>query len=231
MPLLYRNTTIITISESSKNDIIKMGWATNSKIQVVHPGINIEEYKLSNKTPHPTFLYLGRLKLYKNVDTAIAAFARILGRNPKARLVIAGDGESKDYFINFAAKLNLNGTVTFTGRVTQGHKAELLSSAWVVLQPSAFEGWGITVLEANASGTPVIASRTTGLKESVLDGQTGLLVPIRDEEELARQMERLIDQNQYRKQLSDDAFEWSKKFSWDNSSQKFIDIINNKIIS
>ncbi|MBI4130389.1 glycosyltransferase [Candidatus Roizmanbacteria bacterium] len=225
MPRCYRRVPIITISESSRRDIVSLGWAKEENIEIVNPGIDVSNYKREEKTPHPCFVYLGRLKQYKNVHVAIGAFSRILERNPKARLVVAGDGESRDYLKNVAAKLNLNGTVQFTGRISEEKKVQLLSSAWVVLQPSSFEGWGITVLEANASGTPVIASNTKGLSDSVVNGRTGLLVPVGNEEEMARSMEYLIQQENYRRELSREAIEWSKKFSWEHASRKFMDII------
>jgi glycosyltransferase involved in cell wall biosynthesis len=85
----------------------------------------------------------------------------------------------------------------------------------VVVQPSEKEGWGLTVIEANACGTPVIATAVPGLQDSVRDGETGLLVPPRDEAALAAAMVRVLGDAALRERLARGAREWAARFSWD----------------
>ena len=87
------------------------------------------------------------------------------------------------------------------------------------------EGWGITVIEANAAGTPVIASDVNGLRDSVVHGQTGTLVPVKDVDAFAHAMIDFILDEKYRKTLSDNAYDWSKNFNWDKSSEQFLFIV------
>jgi len=103
-----------------------------------------------------------------------------------------------------------------------------LARSWVMVQPSSFEGWGITVIEANASHTPVIASNTAGLRDSVVDGQTGILVKTGSVKELTRVMIALSEMDGYRKRLSENAYAWSRNFSWNFSAYKFLNIILNE---
>ena len=226
MPLFYRGSKIVTVSESSKKDIIDMGWAKHDDITVVNPGVSVSSFKQLKKTLHPSFLYLGRLQHYKNIDIAIDAFAKIHQENNDARLTIAVFGESLKYLKNLSEKYGLQDAVDFAGYVSEKEKVMLLARSWAALQPSSFEGWGITVIEANASGTPVIASDTKGLTDSVIDGRTGILVPVRDVEKMAQAMRTVMMDKKYRKKLTINALKWSKNFSWKESAQKFLSIVS-----
>ncbi|OGG11400.1 hypothetical protein A2Z00_00515, partial [Candidatus Gottesmanbacteria bacterium RBG_13_45_10] len=225
MPKAYRNNTVITVSESSKKEILRHNLAREEHIRVVTPGVNIELFEKREKTEYPSVLYLGRLKAYKNIDVAIRAFANVYRAYPDAKLVIAGEGEHMSELKKTAGALNLNGSVRFTGRVTEKEKLALLATSWVAVQPSSFEGWSLAVLEANACGTPVIASDVYGLRDSVVNNQTGLLVPPRNDHALAESMELLIANHALRKKFSVEAHEWSRSFSWEKSAQDFIEYI------
>ena len=225
MPYLYKNSQIVTISESSRRDIVRQGWAIRDNIQIVNPGINAIAFKKAKRSANPTFTYVGRLKHYKNIDVAIKAQAIISKKYNEARLFIAGKGEEENYLKGLAKELGTNGSVVFKGFISEKSKAKLLSSSWAAIQPSSFEGWGITVIEANACGIPVIASKTNGLSDSVVDGVTGLLVPQGNPEVLAKAMEGIILDKKFRLELGRKAYEWSKNFSWDKSANQFLRII------
>src|SRR5207237_10913800 len=108
-----------------------------------------------------------------NIDVAIKAFAKVVRIQKKAKLAIVGEGESYLTLNKLVAELGIKKSVTFHGRVSEEEKVLLLAKSWAAIQPSQMEGWGLTVIEANAAGTPVIASRVNGLQDSVLDGQIG----------------------------------------------------------
>jgi len=229
MPKVYRNNRVITISKSSKDDILNLGLGKKNGVSIVHPGIESALFKKQEKTKNPLFTYVGRLKPYKNVDIAIEAFAEVAGLYPNAQFLVIGEGESLTSLEKLTRELNIENNVTFTGRVSEAQKARLLAKSWVVLQPSMIEGWGITVIEANAAGTPVIASDVNGLRDSVVHGQTGTLVPIKDVDAFAQAMIDLILDKKYREVISDNAYSWSKNFSWDDSSKQFFLIVANSL--
>lgn len=231
MPLLYRGQKIVTVSNSSRDDIIRLNIGKNKDISIINPGIETDKFSLSEKTPHPSFIYLGRIRPYKNIDTAIKAFSLVNKKYPKARLSIAGWGENINELKELTSKLKLENSVKFLERISEQEKIKLLGQSWVMLQPSSFEGWGITVIEANACGTPVIASNTIGLRDSVSNNQTGLLFPARDYQKMADLMEYLIDDKKLLKKLSEKAHQWSKKFEWDYQANTFIDILLNRVNS
>jgi glycosyltransferase involved in cell wall biosynthesis len=198
-------------------------------IKIAKPGIDPEAFTRLPKTAHPQFLYLGRLKPYKNIDVAIKAFVNIVKSYPTARLVIAGEGENAKQLKELTESLKLTESVSFLGKVTSSEKSRLLAISWIALQPSSFEGWGLTVIEANAAGTPVIAANVNGLKDSVIAGKTGLLVPRGNINELTKTMELLISSSGYRKKLSEAAFVYAQEFDWEITAGEFQDIIINEI--
>lgn len=220
MPFIYRNQALITVSESSKNELIKAGIAKPELVQIINPGIEQPQTGFK-KTKHPSLIYFGRLKTYKNIDIAIRAFAKVLKKIPDAKLYIAGEGDSMESLHKLVAEMKLQKSVIFFGKVSEEEKIKLLSESWVALQPSQVEGWGITVLEANACGTPVIASNVNGLRDSIVDGKTGILTPVRNINSLSKTMYKVLTRPKYREYLTANAREWSRKFSWDTCAIQF----------
>ncbi len=226
MPIIYREQKVITVSESSKKDILKLKFYKNANVEVVYPGISLENYYLADKTSYPSLLYVGRLKNYKNIDTALRAFAEVLTKFPNSVFTIAGFGDARDRLEALAKELNIISSVNFLGKVSEERKLDLLATSWLMIQPSMIEGWGITVIEANASGTTVIASDVKGLRDSVVDGKTGLLVKAEDSKMFAESIIKLIENKSFRDQLSKESIKWSQQFDWQMSANKFMNIIN-----
>lgn len=223
MPAVYKNIKMVTISKSSKEAMESLGFS--SLIDIIHPGVNLEKFIPRAKTSNPSIFYLGRLKPYKSVDKLITAFSQVARDIPSATLTIAGEGESRLELEEMTLKLGLSSVVKFLGRVSEKAKAELLASSWILAQPSKIEGWGITVIEANASGTPVIASDVPGLRDSVRNPHTGLLVTWDNQEKWVDAMVKIISDENFRKSLEQGAQLWSKNFSWGKSVDNFTQII------
>ena len=224
MPILYKNSQIVTVSNSSKEEITKLGFDSN-KISIINPGIDTLDLGKVVKSPNPVVSYLGRLKPYKNVDIGIKAFKDVLKVFPNAKMYIAGDGESKGALMSLAKTLGIEKSVYFTGKVTEQQKAEIFARSWVSFQLSQVEGWGITVIEANAYGTPVVASRVNGLKDSILDGKTGLLVPLKNVGATADAIVDILEDQKFRNALAKNAIKWSKEFNWDDGADVFGQIL------
>lgn len=228
MPLVYRSVRFITVSESSKREMEEFGIG-QSGITVIHPGINAAEFTriLTEKTIHPTVLYLGRLKAYKSVNVLIQAFKIVLEEHSDARLIIAGDGDDRENLKRLAASLHLtHDQVQFLGTVSHDEKIRLLQSSWMLVNPSFMEGWGIVIIEANACGTPVIASDVPGLRDSVKHADTGYLVSYGDVKAFADKIQVIIRDQELRDSLSIEARSWADNFNWRSSSMEFLSIIN-----
>ena len=231
MKYVYRSTKIVTVSESSKADIAGLGLSKIEDIEIVTPGINLRNFRKLKKYTFPTYSYLGRLMPYKNIDILIKAFKEVLQSVPDAKLIIAGRGQYEEHLNRLVHKLDIERFVEFKGYVSENEKREILGRSWFLVQPSSFEGWGMTVTESNAAGTPVIASNTAGLRDSVLDGQTGILVKTKSVKELARSMIALTEMDGFRERISRNAYDWSRKYSWNVSARLFINILNRESVS
>jgi len=229
MPLIYKNKAVATVSDSSRREIFKLGFTDAGSISIITNGISDNPSVLYPKTEYPSFLYLGRLKAYKNIDVAIQAFAEVLRIHQNAVLSIVGFGEAYPELVNLAKTLKIENSVRFLGKVSEKDKSRLLTTSWAMLQPSQVEGWGITVIEANAASTPVIASNVNGLKDSVLDGETGILVEAGNVRQFALSMKDLIEDEAMRATLSQNALRWSLGFDWDKSADAFYRLIGRTI--
>ncbi len=177
----YRDTPMAVVSESTRQELVDLGFPA-SNIVIVPNAVNDAIYKPAAypASGSPLIGHLGRLKKYKSVDHLLRAFQIVLQEVPEARLKIIGDGDYRPELENIAASLGVAGRVEFTGYLSQSEKVKQLHQMSVAVNCSAKEGWGLTVIEANASGVPVIASDVPGLRDSVVDEKTGLLYEVRE---------------------------------------------------
>lgn len=219
MPLTYRKSSVVAISNSTASEISNELGLTVTKI--IPCGVDVDSYLPVRKSIHPQILYLGRLKKYKSIEILFLAFEKISQEFPKAILIIAGDGDYRNFLEYQAGQLNLKDKVKFLGKVTERAKKKILATSWVMVNPSYMEGWGITCIEANACGTPVIASNVSGLKDAVSDGRSGFLFEYGNHMELYQKVRELFLDQKKRLTLNKSAREWSKKFSWDIQAEKF----------
>ena len=219
MPYVYKDTKFITVSNSSHQEMADLGLGL-AGTEVVYPGVDLSLLRPGQQSITPLVLYLGRLKAYKSVDVLIRSFEKVLLEVPNARLVIAGGGEDEFRLRAVSEKLGLGEQVEFLGKVSDVEKLALLQQAWVFVNPSMMEGWGITTIEANACGVPVVASDVPGLRESVRADKTGLLVAHGDVAELATAISTLLSQNKTRERMAKNALAWANEFDWDASASK-----------
>jgi len=216
---VYRGIPFEAISASTAADLAERG-IPRSAVEVIYPGIDTVGYTPADdaRSPTPVFAYLGRLKRYKGVQHVIAAFAALA--HPTARLEIAGAGDFQSSLERLAASLDLGERVRFLGRISEEEKLRMLRRAWALVFASPKEGWGITNLEAAACGTPVVASNSPGIRESVRDGETGYLVAHGDARAMAAAMGRLADDPALVARLGAQARRFAETFTWDRAANE-----------
>ncbi len=222
LPLVYRRLPVQVVSESTAEDLVRRGFLAD-RIQVVHNGVDLEFFSRDpnvERTNWPSLVYVGRLQRYKRVDILIRAMPSLLQARPDARLVIAGRGGSEGELRRLAEQLGVEGNVDFLGFVDEERKRDLLRRAWVHVLTSPKEGWGLTVMEAAACGTPTVASDSPGLRDSVVDGVTGLLVPHGDYRRLADEVARLIGDRDLLERMGQAAADRAVGFSWERSARE-----------
>jgi glycosyltransferase involved in cell wall biosynthesis len=220
LPRAYRRASFHAISESTRDDLVLRG-VDRSKIRVIHPGVDGALFAPSPtepRAPEPRFLYVGRLKRYKGISLAIRALAIARRSRADLRLDIAGTGDHREALERLAADLGQREAVTFHGFVSEERKISLLRTTWANLFPSPKEGWGITVVEAAACGTPSLASDSPGLRDSVRHMETGYLVPHGDVDALAARMLELAGNPALVARLGAGARRFAERLTWERAA-------------
>lgn len=222
IPSIHRRAWFHAISESTKDDLVQRG-IDGDRIAVVHPGVDAVHYAPDPAVPKevpPRLVYLGRLKRYKGVEFLLQALVLARRTHPDLSLDVAGTGDDRTRLESMAGELGLSGAVRFLGFVDDDTKLRLLRGAVANVLPSPKEGWGITVMEAAACGTPSIASDSPGLRDSVLRDVSGLLVPHGQPEPLAQAINRLVSDPPFAARLGGAARTHALAHSWDAATDQ-----------
>ncbi len=227
MPAAYRGRDFVVISDSTASDLEGRGFPRD-RIHVSYPGIDHSVFTPAaapDRASGPTITYVGRLRRYKGVDLVLKAVAGLRAEGIDVSFVVVGQGDDKARLERVAAELELGNRVAFRGFVSEEEKVRILRSAWVNVYPSPKEGWGITNVEAAACGTPSVASDSPGLRESVLDGQTGFLVPHDRVDAWTVALRRLIEDKDLRTRMGARAVEHAGRFTWEATTEGLEDIL------
>jgi glycosyltransferase involved in cell wall biosynthesis len=212
---------MVAVSESTAKELVGLK-ADPRMVTVIHngaPNPGRDHFSWEEKTPEPTLVYLGRLKKYKQPEHALLAFRLVLRDFPNAKMVIMGEGERLPHLQEMVATLKIP-NVEFTGRVDNKVKNDFLAKAWLLLQTSQKEGWGLTVIEAGDCGTPSVAYDVQGLCDSVRDKVTGLVVQPSIKRLASAATELLADKERLQG-MSQRAMTYAKTFSWNKTAKEF----------
>lgn len=224
MPFVYRNSKFITISESTKKGMEEMGLGKRG-IDIIYPGVDLDRYAPGVKSKAPLISYVGRLKKYKRVDLFLQAAAILIKEIPTAKFLVAGRGEEQPMLKKMANDLGISQNTWFLGHISEEEKLKVYHRSWVCINPSMMEGWGITTIEANACGTPVVASDVPGLRESVVNNETGILVDSDKPHHFADALRALIHYPEKLLGFERAALSWSKGFEWNVSANKMLEFL------
>jgi len=217
IPRVYRRSRVLAISPSTKADLVRRGLDP-ARIAVSFCGFDAGPYTLAAPPPRdaaPRLVHLGRLRRYKGTHLVLAAFARIRRELPAASLDIVGGGPERPALERLARRLGLGDAVRFHGHLPLPAMVELLHRCHLFLNGSPKEGWGLTVIEAAACGLPCVAADSPGLRDSVEDGETGLLVPYGDPAAMAAAALALLADPARREAMGARAAARARSFSWD----------------
>lgn len=221
MPYVYRNSRFVTISQTTRDEMIENRFSRHP-IEIVHSGVD-PNCAPGPKAEYPLISYVGRLKRYKRIEALIRAFANVRAQLPQARLMIAGSGDQEEALRDLVSSLKLDDSVEILGYVDGAKKVEILQQSWLFVTPSSMEGWGIAAIEANACGTPALAYDVPGLREAIVDGTSGLIVP--EGSDLTEPMLRVLANPALREELSRGALVRGAQFSWTTTAERFLGLI------
>jgi glycosyltransferase involved in cell wall biosynthesis len=222
-PPLYRGSRIVTLSASSKDEIARRLRLPPSNITVVPPGIDPSFQPGGKRARDPLVLAVGRLVPVKRFDVLIDALAEVKARRPDLRAVIVGEGYERDALERRIAELGAQDWIALPGRVDAATLLDLYRRAWLLASASRHEGWGMTITEAAACGTPAVATRIPGHMDAIVDGVTGLLVD--HDKGLAGAIERILRDDTYRALLGKDALEHASQFTWAATARGTLEVL------
>lgn len=226
VPMVYRSRPFITISESTRDDLVARGISPDS-IRVSHCGTTPCAVPIDLEKRRPRRVaYVGRLQTYKRVDMLLRAGALLTERFPDLELVVIGRGPARAGLERLAEELGVKERTRFTGFVSDQERDAILSECRVAVCASPKEGWGLTVIECNRAGTPVVATDAPGLRDSVRDGETGILVKGDQPADFANALATLLGDDAFALQMARSAFEWSKHFDWDRAAADMAEAIS-----
>lgn len=228
MPLVYRNTPLVTVSPTSKKAIRRQLFAKNS-ITIVPCGIDLKQYKPGKKATNPLVVYIGRLKQYKRLEDFVAMAKVLHTQIPEARFTIAGEGDQLEPLRRHIGEQGMDQVIDMPGKITHQQKITLFQQAWVVMNPSSMEGWSITTIEANACSTPVVGADVPGLRDSIIPRVTGNLIPMGNVPAYTLEVFRLLTNTTLRESHSDNARKWAENFTWKASADQFMSHIKNQL--
>ncbi len=229
IPWIYRRTAFLAVSQSSKEDLVARG-ISGDRIGLLYNGIRQPETAAPPISARPCRVsYFGRLERYKRVDLMLRALAPLVPRFPTLEIVIIGRGSQREALVRLAEQLGLAARTRFTGFASDELRDELLAASRLCVCPSVKEGWGITVVEANALGVPVVATDAPGLRDAVVHEATGVLVTDGAPELLVPRLSEAIgsllaDENRLAR-LAVAAIAWSRRFDWDASAAIMADAV------
>jgi glycosyltransferase involved in cell wall biosynthesis len=216
-PKFYRNSRVITLSSSSKAEIVGKLKLRESNVVVSPPGVEAQFSPGSRRAEVPTVVAVGRLVPVKRFDMMIEGLVALKPRHPELRAVIAGEGYERPALEELIRRHGAESWISLPGRISDEELIELYRSAWVLTSTSAREGWGMTVTEAAACGTPAVVTRISGHRDAVVEGQTGLLFD--DVPGMVSTLDSVLTDEVLRKRLSEGAFEFSSGFTWENAAR------------
>ena len=211
VPLAYRERLFVAVSPSTARSLTHLGVDAR-RIRIVHNGVDMPTC-IGEKSPEPLFLALGRLVPHKRIDLLLRVWDQVR-RETGGRLVVAGSGPEGPALAAMAGD-----GVELVGQISPEDKARLLSEAWLLLHPSMLEGWGLVIMEAAAAGTPTIGFDVPGVRDSVVDGVSGVLV--RSEDELAREWVALTADAIRRSAMSEKARDVAAQYAWSRTVDAF----------
>jgi glycosyltransferase involved in cell wall biosynthesis len=223
-PRVHRRTRYVAVSESTMTELSDLG-VDSGRITIIHNGTPPPDPRPHARAANPTLLVLGRLVPHKRVEVALRAVQTLAADHPDLKLVVAGQGWWLDPLREEADRLGVSDRVRFAGFVTEDEKQQLLAESWVMLVPSLKEGWGLSVIEAAAHGTPAIAFRNAGgVAESVVDGETGFLAD--NEESFVDHLAHLLSDRDLRTAMGEAARVHASRFTWDETGKRFAALID-----
>jgi glycosyltransferase involved in cell wall biosynthesis len=222
-PPVYRRTPTVTLSTSSKRELVHDLGFKEHLVHVVPPGVDPRFSPGGSKSPTPLVVAAGRLVPVKRFDMLIEALVANKAAHPDLEAVIVGEGYRRDLLETRIHEAGAERWIQLPGHIGDDELVDLYRRAWLLASASAREGWGMTLTEAAACGTPAVATRIAGHLDAVDEGRSGLLADGRDE--LAAAIGRVLSDPDLRARLTAGAREHATRFRWAATARGTLEVL------
>lgn len=222
-PRFYRRHPVVTLAPASRDELLDLGFPADN-VSVVPPGVH-DRFSPSDlpRDDRPLVVAAGRLAPVKRFDALLVAVADARRRIPDLRVEIIGEGPLRSELETWIRDNHASEWATLRGRVTDDELVHTYRRAWIVASASLAEGWGMTLTEAGACGTPAVATDVVGHRGAVVDGQTGDLVA--DPGDLGTAIAELIRDTPRRETYGRHAVARRASFSWDSTAAQLLEVL------
>jgi glycosyltransferase involved in cell wall biosynthesis len=220
VPIAYRRRTLLTAAPSARDEIVEHYRIDPAQIAIAPHGVDDRFEPGGQRAPRPLVVAVARLMPQKGISDVLRVAALVHKQVPDLEVVVVGDGPHRARFEDERRRLGADEYVRFVGRATDPELVDWYRRAWVTLSASHREGFGLTLIEAAACGTPVVASRIPGHVDAIAEGRSGLLADGVDE--LAGDLVRLLTDQALREKMGTAALEHAEGFRWEASASALL---------
>lgn len=214
-PVIYRNQPIVTLSRSSEEELLELGFPSRN-ISVISPGVDPGFSPAGSKNPTPLVMAVGRLVPVKDFRRLVGVWAKVLDKVPEAELVIVGEGYERPLIESEIERLGIAGSVRLPGRVSDAELLDLYRRSWAATSVSVREGWGMTLTEAAACGTPAVATDIAGHADAVMNDESGLLAD--HDDDIAAALVSVLTDTGLRQRLEAGALRRAGELTWQHAA-------------
>jgi glycosyltransferase involved in cell wall biosynthesis len=226
-PPFYRRTTTLTPSDATRDELLELGFPA-ARVIAVNNGVEEMFQPGGVRAAQPTVVCVGRLAPVKRQDALIGAAVAARRRVPDLQLVLVGEGPLRPELEALIARHGAQEWIQLAGRLPHEELIDLYRSAWVAASASLAEGWGLTLTEAAACGTPAVATDINGHRSSVVDGVTGVLAPL---ERLGDALADVLLDHELRGRLGDAALARARTLTWESSARGVLQALHDQVLS
>jgi glycosyltransferase involved in cell wall biosynthesis len=227
-PPFYRRTPVVTLAESSRRELVDELGFPEERVHVVAPGLDPRFGPGGTRSASPLVVAVGRLTPVKRFHLLIEALAEVKRDIPALEAVIVGEGYERPLLEARVSELGAAGWIQLPGRLDDADLVDLYRRAWLLAASSIREGWGMTITEAAACGTPAVATRISGHADALVDGVSGVLV---EPDRLAGALTHLLRDDAERLRLGKGAREHAEQLTWEATAIGTLRVLADEALS
>ena len=220
-PFIYKNNTFVTESSTSEDDLIHLGIEKENIVKIF-PGVDLNLFHMGQKTENVQLIYFGGLRKYKRPEYALQVYENLYKEIKDLKLVVTGNGPLLNNMKKYIKNKNYN--IEFLGKINYSELSKIIRESWINLHFSITEGWGYSILESSASGTPSVAFKVPGVVDTIKDNYNGFLV-----NDLNEFKDRILYIIKNESEFSLNSRKFAENFNWDKTADMWYELLNKRL--